>query len=317
MTARVFIDGQHGTTGLRIHELLQGRKDLQLLEVQPERRKDLAARLDLARKADVSILCLPDDAAREVVAALGDGSARVIDASTAHRVAPDFVYGLPELAPEQRQAIAGARYVSNPGCYPTCVALLVRPLIDAGALRSDVALSIHALSGYTGGGKPMIERWEDPSTALKALPYEAPYALDRAHKHLPEMTRYGRLELEPQFVPAVGAFRCGMRVQIPLHREQLAQSDARTLHETLAARYADERFVRVEPFSPEHVADERSLDPTSCNGKNRVRFWVIAHPAGHALLVSVLDNLGKGASGAAVQNLNLMLGMPEATGLQA
>lgn len=312
----VFVDGDAGTTGLRIRELLAGRTDLERLEIAPERRKDPVARAELLNAADVSILCLPDDAAREAVAAIRNPRARMIDASTAHRVDPSFVYGLPEIAPGQREAIAGAPRVSNPGCWPTCVSLLVRPLVDAGLLPPSTPLAVHGLSGYTGGGKAMIARWEAPEHGLSQLPFEAPYALDRRHKHLPEMRENGRLARAPQFVPAVGPFRCGMRVQLPLPAGLLpAGSDAAALHAALHARYRDDRFIVVHPLGGELAGEERALDPTACNGTNRVDLRVLQHPDGHVLLVSILDNLGKGASGAAVQNLNLMLGLPEDTGL--
>jgi N-acetyl-gamma-glutamyl-phosphate reductase len=314
----IFIDGQHGTIGLRIRELLAGRTDLDIIEVDPTRRKDPSARRELLNRADVSILCLPDDAAKEAVAWIENPRARVIDGSTAHRVDPRFVYGLPELAPEQRAELRSAARVANPGCWPTCVALLTRPLIDAGLLAPTTPICVHGLSGYSGGGKPMIERWESPETKLLELPFEAPYALDKKHKHVPEMMKYGALAVEPVFVPAVGPFRCGMRVEIPLHAALLRSGvTAALLHEALRARYAAEPFIEVAPHAAAVAGDERTLDPSAFNGSNRVRLHVAAHPSGHALLIAILDNLGKGASGAAVQNLNLMLGVPEDRGLTA
>lgn len=316
MTARVYIDGHVGTTGLRIREWLGGRTDLDLLALPEAQRKDAAARRDLLRSADVAILCLPDDAAREVAAWVADAPTRLIDASSAHRVATGWVYGLPELAADQRAAIRGAKLVSNPGCYPTGFVLLVRPLIDAGLLAADAPLTIHALSGYSGGGRPMIEKWEDPGEGLLALAYEAPYALDRIHKHVPEMIRYAGLRSEPYFEPAVAALRCGMRVQVPLHRSLLRNATADTVWQVLHERYHGERFVRLQPLAPTAASHERSYDPTSCNDTNRIELHVLPHPSGHVLLMAILDNLGKGASAAAVQNLNLMLGVDEATGLR-
>jgi len=317
VAARVFIDGQAGTTGLRIRELLSSRGDLELIEIDPARRKQVDARRECLEAADVALLCLPDDAARETVA-LADGlRVRILDASTAHRVSNGWVYGLPELAAGQRSAIAASARVSNPGCYPTCTALLLRPLVDAGLIAPSTPLQIHALSGYSGGGRSKIERWQDPELGLSALPFEAPYALDRVHKHVLEITRYAGLSVDPQFVPNVGPFECGMRVQIPLHARVLAGVSGKQLHESLAERYAGERFVRVLPIAQPLAEDERAFDPEICNGTNRIDLHAVPNPAGHVLLVALVDNLGKGAAGAAVQNLNLMLGLPEDTGLRA
>ncbi len=321
MPARVYVDGHAGTVGLRIHERLASRSDVEVVAIDAALRKNTVARRAGYERADLVILCLPDDAAVEAVRLAKETDSRVLDASSAHRVADGWVYGLPELSTAQRTAIAGARQVSNPGCYPTPVVLLLRPLIDAGLVAADVPIAVHALSGYSGGGRAMIERWESPAHGLAALAYEAPYALDRQHKHVPEMTRYSALASEPQFVPAVGPFRCGMRVQIPLPAGVLgAGVTPQALWEALGARYREEPFVEVAPFDaaaadPAAALDERSFDPTALNGTNRVRLHVLPHPSGHVLLVGILDNLGKGAAGAAVQNLNLMLGLPETAGL--
>jgi N-acetyl-gamma-glutamyl-phosphate reductase len=313
---KVFVDGQAGTTGLRIRDWLAGRRDLELLEIEEARRKDPRARADLANAADAVVLCLPDAAARETVAAITSPTARVIDASTAHRVAAGWVYGLPEVEPGQRARIAAARRVSNPGCYASAVVLALRPLVDERLLPADAPLAVHALSGYSGGGRELCEKWEDPDRGLLALPFEAPYALERVHKHVPEMVEYARLSREPVFVPAVGPFRCGMRVEIPLHAALLAPgASGKRIWEALATRYRDERFVRVQPYAEPPAFDERSLDPRRCNDTNRLELYVSPHPSGHVLLVALLDNLGKGASGVALQNLNLVLGLPEAEGL--
>jgi N-acetyl-gamma-glutamyl-phosphate reductase len=314
--ARIFIDGQAGTTGLRIRELIANHPGVEVLEIDPARRKDPAARAELLNAASVSVLCLPDDAAREAVALIHNPDARVLDASTAYRVAEGWVYGLPELAPDQRDRITRAHRVSNPGCYPTGIVLLLRPLVDAALVPPTAPITVHALSGYTGGGNALIATWEDPQGGLLSLPFEAPYAIERRHKHIPEMVAYARLAADPHFVPAAGPFRCGMRIQIPLHASVLAGVTAARIHEALTARYAGEAFIEVMPLV-EGDYDQRSFDPRACNDTNRVRIHVIPNPSGHVLLMATLDNLGKGAAGAAVQCLNLMLGLPEQAGLRA
>jgi N-acetyl-gamma-glutamyl-phosphate reductase len=318
MRPRVFIDGHAGTTGLRIRDWLAGRDDLELLTLPEPRRKDAGARREALRGADLAVLCLPDDAAREAVGWAEGSRVRVLDASTAHRVTEGWVYGLPELDPRQRDAIAAAPRVSNPGCYPTGVVLLLRPLVDAQLVPREAPLSVRALSGYSGGGRALIERWEDPARGLQRLVYEAPYSLERVHKHVPEMQRFSGLAREPQFVPAVGPFRCGMRVEVPLHAELLARgATGKAIWEAIAERYRGERFVRVAPYAEPAAVSERSLDPQAANDTNRIDLFVLPHPSGHVLLVAILDNLGKGAAGAAIQNLNRMLGLDEAKGLRA
>jgi N-acetyl-gamma-glutamyl-phosphate reductase len=313
---RVYIDGHVGTTGLRIHEWLAHRTDLELLTLPDELRKQTGARRDRILAADLAVLCLPDEAARAAAQWAAQGATRIIDASTAHRVAADWVYGLPELAPGQRAAIRNARFVANPGCYSSAFILLIRPLIDAGVVAPTAPLTCHALSGYSGGGRPMIQRWEDPAGGLRALVYEAPYALDRVHKHIPEMVQYARLQREPYFEPAVGPFRCGMRVQIPLHADVLQDAaDGRRVWQALHERYRDEAFVRVIAMPEASGTHERSFDPLACNDSNRIELHISPHPSGHILLMAILDNLGKGASGVAIQCLNLMLGFAETTGL--
>lgn len=316
MAPRVWIDGHAGTTGLRIRQWLAERDDLDLVTLPDERRKDDSARREALAAADVAILCLPDEAAREVARWGSESGTRILDASTAHRVAEGWIYGLPELEPGQRAAIAGAARVSNPGCYPSAFVLLVRPLVDAGLLPADAPIAVHALSGYSGGGRELIERWEDPAGALGSLPYEAPYALDRVHKHAPELRRYALLARDPYFLPAVGAFHHGMRVQVPLPAAALARrADAKRIWESLHERYREEPFVRVEPLGQAAGPDELRFDPRRCNETNRIDLHVLPHPDGHVLLMALLDNLGKGASGVAIQNLNLMLGLPETRGL--
>jgi N-acetyl-gamma-glutamyl-phosphate reductase len=318
VTPRVFIDGHVGTTGLRIRDWLAGRDDLVVVELEEARRKDAAARRDALASVDLAVLCLPDAAAKEAVALAEGTKARILDASSAHRVAPGWVFGLPELEPGQRAAIAAAPRVSNTGCWSAAFLLLVRPLVDAGVLARDTPLATHGLSGYSGGGREMIEKWESPERGLLTHVYEAPYALDRVHKHVPEMTRWSGLAREPQHVPSVGPFRCGMRVQVPLHASLLPQgASGKTVWEALDARYRGEPFVRVLPIREPLDSDESSFDPRACNDTNRIELRVLPHPSGHVLLMAVLDNLGKGAAGVAIQNLNLMLGLPEARGLPA
>lgn len=316
MTAKVFVDGHAGTIGLRIRQLLADRVDLSILQIPEKFRKDPAARAEHLNACDVAILCLPDAASREAVGLLDNEQVRVIDGSTAFRVEDQWVYGLPEICGGQRDAIATARRVSNPGCWPTGVSLLTRPLIDAGLFPRDIALSIHGVSGYSGAGKAAIERWQSEASGLVNLPYEAPYALEQTHKHIPEMQVYGGLSVAPYFRPAVGSFERGMRIQIPLHASQLpADTSAERIIDAYRERYADEAFISVVQKDKARVADEFSLDPQACNGTNVVQLRVIEHPEGHLVLIAVLDNLGKGASGAAVQSLNLMLGLHESTGL--
>lgn len=313
---RIFIDGHVGTTGLRIRDWLAGRPDVVLVALEESARKDSAARRALANESDLVVLCLPDDAAREAVLGIENPATRIVDASSAHRVAEGWTYGLPELSAAQRVAVAASQRVANPGCYPVSMILCLRPLIEAGLLAPDAPITLHALSGYTGGGRSLIERWEDPERGLLRLPYEAPYALDRVHKHVAEMTRYAGLAHEPYFVPAVGPFATGMRVEIPLHAGILSRgASAKAIWERLATRYAGEPFVRVAPFEESLGSDERRFDPLVCNGTNRVELHVAPHPSGHVLLVGLLDNLGKGAAGCAIQNLNLMLALGETTGL--
>ena len=221
MPAKIYIDGQAGTTALRIREWLAGRSDLAVITLPEELRKDPLARKKALQDASIVLLCLPDDAAKEAAAWLADSPVRILDASTAHRVSEGWVYGLPELVAGQRERIARAKLVANPGCYASAVILLTRPLIDAKLITPSTPLAIHALSGYSGGGRSMIERWEKPKGGLTNLPHEAPYSIGKLHKHIPEIMRYGALAAEPQFLPNVGPFRCGMRVQIMIPANSL------------------------------------------------------------------------------------------------
>lgn len=317
MSFRIFIDGEAGTTGLQIKERLAGRRDLTLLSIDPARRKDPGARTALLNEADVVVLCLPDDAARTAVAMIENPAVRVIDASTAHRVDAGWVYGFPELEAAHAARIAKARRVANPGCYPTGAIALLRPLVSAGLLPADFPVTLNAVSGYSGGGRALIERYENPAAAEPLdLPFWV-YGLTLTHKHVPEIQHYAGLTQRPLFVPSVGRFAQGMIVQLPLQLWALpGRPRVGDLQATLAAAYAGQRFVSVAPLATS-AALER-LAPETENGTNHLQLHCFGHDDhGQAVLCAVLDNLGKGAAGAAVQNLNLMLGVPEDTGLAA
>jgi N-acetyl-gamma-glutamyl-phosphate reductase len=313
---RVFIDGEAGTTGLQIAERLALREDLTLLRIDAGARKDNSARRDLFAAADIAILCLPDDAAREAVT-LAAGHCRLIDASTAHRTHPDWVYGLPELDSAQRARIAGAERVANPGCYPQGFILLVRPLIEAGLLDPAQALSLHALSGYSGGGRVMIETYQGFDAATRERNNTRPYGLSLRHKHVPEMQYFSGGRRAPLFVPSVGCFAQGMLVHVPLFADDLSGTpSAQAVSDVLAERYAKEPFVRVLPAGAEPALEGGFLNATACNDTNRIELMVFGHET-QILLTARYDNLGKGAAGAAIQNLNLMLGREETLGLTA
>ncbi|TAJ58009.1 MAG: N-acetyl-gamma-glutamyl-phosphate reductase [Brevundimonas sp.] len=309
MSASIFIDGEAGTTGLEIRERLEARSDLELI-LLGDRRRDVAARREALNGADAVILCLPDDAAKEAVAMIENPAVRVIDASTAYRVDPAWTYGFAEMAPGQREKIAGATRVSNPGCYPTGFIGLVRPLVSAGIIPAGWPVTVNAVSGYSGGGKAMIAEFE----AGGAGAFRA-YGLSLKHKHVPEMTLHTGLERPVLFAPAVAAYRQGMLVEVPLQLGALPGSPSvEVVHGALAEAYADCRFVEVVELEESEAMT--GIDPEGLNGTNRMRLHVFGDRAVEQVrLVALLDNLGKGASGAAVQNLNLMLGLDEGVGL--
>jgi N-acetyl-gamma-glutamyl-phosphate reductase len=303
--ARIFIDGESGTTGLQIREKLAGVEGVELLSLPPEARKEPAARQSAYGKANVVILCLPDEAAKEaarLIDAMGDAAPRVIDASTAHRVAPGWTYGFPELVEGQAEAIAKAKRVANPGCHATGAIALLRPLTDAGLLPNDMPVSIGSVSGYSGGGKSMIMAYESG----KAPAFEL-YALGLEHKHLPEIQLYSGLTAPPIFLPSVGNFRQGMLVSVPLHLDALpVKPTLADLRAVFERRYRGQKYVRIARGS-----EARRLEPESLNGTNDIEIHVFTNENGRqAVLVAKFDNLGKGASGAAVQNLMLMLAAP-------
>ncbi|NDW47928.1 N-acetyl-gamma-glutamyl-phosphate reductase [Ruegeria sp. PrR005] len=305
MTHKVFIDGEVGTTGLQIRARLEGRDDIRLVTLGEADRKNTDARLAAFAEADVGILCLPDAAAIEIVAELAGTGTRLIDASTAHRVDPDWVFGFPEMESGLRDRIASGQFVSNPGCYSTGAIALLHPLVQRGLIAADAALSINAISGYSGGGKSMIAEFESGQTDGPFV-----YATDQRHKHLPEIIAHVGLSRRPVFVPSVGPYEQGMIVQVPLPHLEPGESAA--LHSALAEHYAGSAFVSV--VAPDHYGAR--IDPRRLNGTNRLELSVHGNPdTGGAVLIALLDNLGKGASGAAVQNLNIMLGLDESLGL--
>ena len=313
MKYRAFVDGQEGTTGLRIHEYLAQRSDIEVLRIDADKRKDASARARLLNAADVAFLCLPDVAAREAAALVTNPETCLIDASTAHRTTPGWAYGLPELAPGQRDLIRAGKRISNPGCHASAFILLLRPLVDAGLVPASLPVSAHSITGYSGGGKKMIEQYEAGGDAQLDSP--RPYGLTLAHKHAPEMMTHTGLSTKPVFMPIVGRFYKGLSVSVPLHLSQLGSAcTAQDLQAVFEKRYAGERFIRVMPLRDPATLELGFFDVQACNDSNRVDVFVFANDS-QVVLMARLDNLGKGASGAAVQAMNVHLGLNESLGL--
>ncbi|WP_275790395.1 N-acetyl-gamma-glutamyl-phosphate reductase [Pararhizobium gei] len=308
MKPKIFIDGEHGTTGLQIRTRMADRSDVELLSIPEAERRNAAIREDLLNSADVAILCLPDDASKQAVKMLeGNNAVRIIDTSTAHRVATDWAYGFAELDGDQAEKIRDARLVANPGCYPTGAIGLVRPLRQAGILPQDYPVTVNAVSGYTGGGKQMIAQMEDPANPGHIASPNFLYGLTLQHKHVPEMKIHGLLDRAPIFSPSVGRFPQGMIVQVPLFLQDLADgASLKSVHEALEAHYAGQSIVEVVPLESSQAMPR--VDAVELAGKDTMKLFVFGSEGGDQInLVALLDNLGKGASGAAVQNMDLML----------
>ncbi len=313
MTTKVFIDGGAGTTGLEIRERLAGRAGIEQIVLEGDKRKDPKARGEALNGADVVILCLPDDAAREAVSLITNPEVKVIDASTAHRTDKAWTYGFAELDPKQRAAIAASKRVSNPGCYPTGFLALMRPLTRAGLIPKDFPVTVNAVSGYSGGGRSMITEFEDASAPTHTLETFRTYGLTLQHKHVGEMETHARLSHPPIFAPSVGRFYRGMLVEVPLNLWALkGHPSVHEVHEALAETYCKEPLVDVASLEDGHS----TLDAEILKGKDTLRLYVFGNETrGQARMIAALDNLGKGAAGAAVQNLNIMMGLPETEGL--
>ena len=313
MTYRVFVDGQEGTTGLRIHEYLAQRADIEVLRIAADKRKDAAERSRLLNAADVAFLCLPDVAAKEAVALVNNPNTCLIDASTAYRTDPGWAFGLPELAPGQRELIRASKRISNPGCHASAFILLLRPLVDAGLVAAALPVSATSITGYSGGGKKMIEQYEACGDARLTAP--RPYALTLSHKHVPEMMAHTGLTDRPIFMPVVGSFYKGLSVSVPLHLSTLeALTSVEAIQAAFEKRYEGERFIRVMPLRDPAALADGFFDVQACNDTNRVDIFVFANET-QVILMARLDNLGKGASGAAVQSMNVHLGLAEEAGL--
>ena len=315
--SKIFIDGQVGTTGLQIVERLQARSEVELLEIPDQDRKNLKKKKEIINSADIVVLCLPDVAAKESVALVENSRVKILDASTAHRTSEGWTYGLPEISKNQRSLIEASRLVSIPGCYPTGFLLAVKPLVLSGIVPKSCPLTVNAVSGFSGGGRQLIERYQERESNFSAgeLWSYRPYGFQLNHKHLPEMQHYSGLEETPLFVPAVGHFHQGMLVTIPLPLSLLKPGTTKEhIFANLKATYENERFIRVIAAYEEDCLEDGFLSPVACNGTNQLDIMVFGHDT-QVVVIARLDNLGKGASGAAVQNLNIMMGLEETKSL--
>lgn len=311
MTYKVFVDGQEGTTGLQINEYLGKRADITLLKIGADKRKDIAERQRLINESDITFLCLPDEAAKESVALVENANTCIIDASTAHRINPDWVFGLPELASDQRAKIRASKRIANPGCHASAFILALKPLVAAGLLPANTQIAANSITGYSGGGKKMIEDYQSP----QRIDAPRPYALNLAHKHLPEMAAYTGLTVAPIFQPIVGPFYKGLAVTAYIHPNQFTRpATPADVQKIIADYYAGERFIRVLPVDLDGNTEGGFFNVEACNDTNRVDLFVFGNEE-RMLLVARLDNLGKGASGAAVQAMNVHLGVEESLGL--
>jgi N-acetyl-gamma-glutamyl-phosphate reductase len=314
MKFKVFVDGQEGTTGLKIHDYLAKHPEIELLKIPPEKRKDLDARRDLINQSQITFLCLPDAASRESVSLVTNPKTCVIDASTAFRTDPNWVFGLPELEPDQRSIIRESKRISNPGCYATAFVLAIHPLVRTGIMQPDYPVTCFAISGYSGGGKQLIKIYEGNQDVKLLSP--RPYALKLDHKHVPEMRVRSGLTIDPIFTPVVSNFYKGLALTVFIHPERLVKAmGPEAIHEQLAKYYSGEPFIRVKPFGDDGNLDSGYFDVQGCNDTNRADIFVFGTKERVVLMVR-LDNLGKGASGAAVQSMNIHLGIDETTGLK-
>lgn len=310
---KVFVDGQHGTTGLKIHEFLSKHPEVQLMNIDYEMRRDVKIRKEYINNADIVFLCLPDNAAKEVVSLVENNHTKIIDASTAHRTNDEWAYGIPELCKSQREKIKNSNRVTVPGCHATATIVALAPLVKEGIVPADYPVTITSVTGYSGGGKEMIAKYEDEKNEYLKVPRH--YALNLNHKHLPEIKKYTGLKCEPIFMPIVSNYYQGLTISLPLYADKLLKyKTPKEICSYLAEYYSNERFVKVMPFGDESLLEDGGFNITACNNTNTVEIFVFGNEE-RIMLMSRLDNLGKGASGAAVQNMNIMLGINEEVGL--